>query len=172
DQIYFRLDQLGRELWKSLVLPFGEPVVDDNVPTLDVTMLAESLQKAFDQEGPAVAGADGEKTNPRNLRSRFFGPFATEQQTAGDQGQGKSYEPTRSMAEHVHVDRLRLVNASQRSEVSCRERARGLLHWEVMGPFAGATKPNQHFKRVLGAPAPHGQGLGPCPFDRTCRWPG
>jgi hypothetical protein len=28
------------------------------------------------------------------------------------------------------------------------------------------------FKRVLGAPAPHGRDPGPCPFDRTCRSPG
>src|SRR5215471_11839127 len=98
DQISLRRDQLGRELWEPLVVSFGEPVVDDNVPTLDITMLAEPLQKAFDQEGPTLAGANGEETDPSNLRSRLFEPFATGQQDAGDQGQNESHEPRRHMA--------------------------------------------------------------------------
>ena len=47
---------------------------------LDVAALAQSLEKALDQERPeALARADGQKTDPRYFRGRLTSYLATRQ---------------------------------------------------------------------------------------------
>ena len=71
DELHLQSDQFGRERGQPIVAVLREAVLDDDVLALDVAVLAQSLEKALDQERPALARADAQKADPVDLPGRL-----------------------------------------------------------------------------------------------------
>jgi hypothetical protein len=100
DELDLHGDELGRERGQPVVAVLREAVLDDEVLALDVAALAQTLAKPFDHEGAALAGADGQKPDPRDL-SGLLTDDLVGQKAQGCHGRASLQELAAAMVVHA-----------------------------------------------------------------------
>src|SRR5207245_941863 len=82
------------------------------VLTLDVAVLAQSLEKALDQKRSALARADGQKTDPGYFRGLLAGRLAARQKAETGQGHAALQELATAIAVHAGCPGPRVSRAA------------------------------------------------------------
>jgi hypothetical protein len=79
----FQGDQVGRELGQPIVAVFREAVLDEDVLALRITVLAQPLKEALDQERSALARAGPQEADSRHP-GRLHGTVAKQAAASRD----------------------------------------------------------------------------------------
>src|SRR2546428_8471218 len=87
-------------------------VNNNDVLTLDVAVLAQSLEKALDQKRSALARADGQKTDPGYFRGLLAGRLAARQKAETGQGHAALQELATAIAVHAGCPGPRVSRAA------------------------------------------------------------